>query len=253
MSVDHGVNLGEYPDRVIESVYFRRLLCGRDVARDHPFAGSMANFVYLLGDRSLGECVIVDPAYAIDELIAVAENDGMRVVGALATHYHPDHVGGEMMGHRIEGIEDLLERIDVPIHANRAEVPWITKVTGVGEAALVAHDSGDRLAIGDLEVEFLHTPGHTPGSQCFLFADRLVSGDTLFLDGCGRTDLPGGDASELYRSLVSLAALPDHLELCPGHRYSPSPSALLRDVKRDNSVFHVGGESEWTAAFAPRR
>lgn len=238
---------------MVEDVYFRRLLCGRDVAVDHPFAGSMANFVYLLGDRRAGECVVVDPAYAIDDLLTVVESDGMRLVGALATHYHPDHVGGEMMGRRIEGVSDLLDRIDVPVHVNRAEVPWVSRVTGLTEASLVAHDSGDRLTIGAMEVEFLHTPGHTPGSQCFLFADRLVSGDTLFLDGCGRTDLPGGDPSELYRSLVALAGLPDHLELCPGHRYSPSPSALLRDVKRDNVVFAATSESEWTAMFAPGR
>ncbi len=75
----------------------------------------MVNFVYLIGDKSTRECVIVDPAYAVLELLSVAEKDDMKVVGALATHYHPDHVGGSMMGANIDGIATLLEKTDIPI------------------------------------------------------------------------------------------------------------------------------------------
>lgn len=234
-------------------MYFRRLLGGRDFAREHPLAASMANYVYLLGDRASGECVVVDPAYAPNELLDTVEADGMTLTGVLATHYHPDHVGGSMMGHRLEGLVELLTYVDVPVHVQAPEATWITRVTGVGDEHLVTHASGDRVRVGSLEVELLHTPGHTPGSQCFIFADRIVAGDTLFLDGCGRTDLPGGNPVDLYRSLQMLAALPEHLEVCPGHRYSPSPSALLRDVKRDNVVFGPTSESQWLSLFSPGR
>ncbi|MDQ6784674.1 MAG: MBL fold metallo-hydrolase, partial [Actinomycetota bacterium] len=114
------------PDRL----YFRQLLSGRDFAHEDPMAQQMVNFAYLIGDRVTHEAVIVDPAYGVGELVDAAEGDGMTVVGALATHFHPDHVGGSLLDHSIEGVAELLARSAVPIHANRHEVPLICKVTG---------------------------------------------------------------------------------------------------------------------------
>ena len=82
--------------------YFRQLLAGRDFAQDNLLARQMVNFVYAIGDRSTGETLLVDPAYAVNDLIDVVEADGMRVTGVLATHYHADHIGGSMMGYSIE-------------------------------------------------------------------------------------------------------------------------------------------------------
>jgi glyoxylase-like metal-dependent hydrolase (beta-lactamase superfamily II) len=231
-------------------LYFRQLLSGRDFATEDQVAQQMVNFVYLIGDRERGEAVIVDPAYAVGDLLAVLEEDGMRCVGALVTHYHPDHVGGSMGPWRIEGAGALLERVDVPVHVQRAEVPWVQRSTGLEEADLVAHDSGDVVAVGDLEVRLLHTPGHTPGSQCFLVEGRLVSGDTLFLEGCGRTDLPGSDPLAMYESLTTkLAAIPDETVLYPGHRYSAAPSAPMAEVRRENFVFLPRSAEQWLAMF----
>jgi glyoxylase-like metal-dependent hydrolase (beta-lactamase superfamily II) len=98
-----------------DGIYFRQLLCGRDIARDDPLARQMVNFAYLIGDRATGEAVAIDPAYDIRGLLDVAEADGMRVVGALASHYHPDHVGGDMMGYQISGVRELLALHPVPI------------------------------------------------------------------------------------------------------------------------------------------
>ena len=97
-------------------IYFKQLLSGRDFAADDQLAQQMVNFVYLIGDKLTRECMIIDPAYAVEELLSVAEQDGMKVVGALATHYHPDHVGGSMMGANIDGIATLLSKVDIPIH-----------------------------------------------------------------------------------------------------------------------------------------
>jgi hydroxyacylglutathione hydrolase len=231
-------------------LYFRQLLAGRDFARSDPIARQMVNFVYLVGDRETGEAVVIDPAYDIPGLLDVLAADDMRLTGALATHYHPDHIGGSMAGFDIDGIETLLQLSPVPIHVQSDEVPWITRVTSVSDTDLVAHASGDTVMAGEIPIELIHTPGHTPGSQCFLVDGCLVSGDTLFLEGCGRTDLPGGDPAELYRSLTQkLAKVPDDTVLFPGHLYSAEPSATMSETRRWNYVFKPGSEAEWLAMF----
>ena len=183
-------------------------------------ASQMVNFAYLVGDRGTRQALVVDPAYNIDDLLAVAEADGMEVVGALATHHHADHVGGSFMGVAVEGVAELLARRSVPIHANDAEVDSIRRATGASATDIVGHAGGDKVEVGSVSVQLVHTPGHTPGSQCFLVGPLLISGDTLFLEGCGRTDLPGSDPEAMYHSLQRLAALPD------GGGRVPRPSLL---------------------------
>jgi glyoxylase-like metal-dependent hydrolase (beta-lactamase superfamily II) len=218
------------------TLYFRQLLSGRDFAAADQVAAQMVNFVYAIGDRTSGECVLVDPAYAVRELVDLVGADGMTVTGVLATHYHPDHIGGSMMGYTIEGIDALLEHVDCPIHIQRDEHEWVRKSTGVADDNLVGHSSGDVLQVGDVEITLLHTPGHTPGSQCFLVDGRLVAGDTLFLDGCGRTDLPGSNAAQMIESLRRLSEVPDETILYPGHRYSVASSATMEVVKQTNFI-----------------
>ncbi|HEB90175.1 MAG TPA: MBL fold metallo-hydrolase [Deltaproteobacteria bacterium] len=204
----------------------------------HP-VGQMANLAYLIGSRSKRQALVVDPAWNVRGLLDQAARDGIEIVGALVTHYHQDHVGGEIFGHSIEGLDALLELQPVPIHANKHEVEGLIKVTGISPGDVVPHESGDRLEIGGVAVRFIHTPGHTPGSQCFLVeeagrAGHLVAGDTLFLNGCGRVDLPGSDPRAMYESLEKLKRLPDDTILYPGHLYSPEGSDSLGDQKRTN-------------------
>jgi hydroxyacylglutathione hydrolase len=233
-----------------DRLYFRQLLAGRDFAADDPVARQMVNFVYTIGDRATGEVVLVDPAYAVDELLDLVAADGLTPVGVLATHYHPDHVGGDLMGWGIEGITRLLKRAPVPIHVQADEAPWVTRTTGVGAGDLVLHEGGDVVEVGSVPVTLLHTPGHTPGSQCFLVDGRLVSGDTLFLEGCGRTDLPGSDPAAMYESLTTrLAAVPDDTVLFPGHLYSPEPSATMGRTRGENYVFRLRTPEQWMAMF----
>ena len=232
-----------------DRLYFRQLLAGRDVARTDPVARQMVNFVYLIGDRETGEAVAVDPAYAPGEILDLLEADGMRLTGVLATHYHPDHVGGDMMGFSIVGISALLERADVPVHVQRDEARFVSAVTGVTDA-LVGHDSGDTVTVGSVAIELLHTPGHTPGSQCFLVDGKLVAGDTLFLEGCGRTDLPGGDPEQMWFSLTQrLGKVPDETVLYPGHLYSADPSATLGETRARNYVFQPKTLEDWMRYF----
>jgi hydroxyacylglutathione hydrolase len=156
------------------------------------------------------------------------------------------------MGFSIEGIAALLARddVDAKVHVQAPEAFGVKRVTGCSDSDLVLHESGDVLDVGDLHITLVHTPGHTPGSQCFYVDGMLVSGDTLFLDGCGRTDLPGGDPEALYESITQkLATIPDATVLYPGHLYSAEPSAPLGDVRHHNYVFRPRTKDQWMMMF----
>jgi hydroxyacylglutathione hydrolase len=124
--------------------------------------------------------------------------------------------------------------VDARIHVNKHEADGLKRVTGVSDSDLVRHEGGDVIELGDVSIQLIHTPGHTPGSQCFLVRNRLVAGDTLFTVGCGRVDLPGGNAAQMEESLRTLAKLPDDVELFPGHDYGDSPSDSMASQKRTN-------------------
>jgi len=228
-----------------DRLYFRQLLSGRDFAQGDGIAAQMRNFAYLIGDRQTGDCVVVDPAYAAGELVDALEADGLHLSGVLVTHHHPDHVGGSMMGFELKGLAELLERVSVPVHVNSQEAQFVSRITGIPMSDLTSHHHGDKVSVGAIDVELLHTPGHTPGSQCFLLDGRLVAGDTLFLEGCGRTDFPGGDSDEIFRSLQKIAQLPGDPTVFPGHWYSVEPSASLSEVKRSNYVYRVANLEQW--------
>lgn len=229
-----------------EGLYFKQLLAGQQVATHHPAAGQMANFMYLMGDPGTREAVIVDPAWDVDSLLDVAQNDGYKVVGALITHYHPDHVGGDLFGLQIEGVHSLLERVQVPLYANKHEADGVKVVTGVSESDIKRVDDSDTLELGDQQIRFLHTPGHTPGSQCFMVGERLVAGDTLFVRGCGRVDLPGGDPEQMYYTLTQkLAKLPADTILYPGHHYGPTPTSTIGDELRENAYMRIRSLEDW--------
>ena len=228
-----------------DRLYFRQLLSGRDFAKGDGFAMQMRNFAYLIGDRQTGDCLVVDPAYAAGDLLDALEADGMHLSGVLVTHHHPDHVGGSMMGFEFKGLAELMERVSVPVHVNSQEALFVSRVTGISMGDLTQHEHGDKVSAGNIEIELLHTPGHTPGSQCFLLDGRLVAGDTLFLEGCGRTDFPGGDSDEMFRSLQKLAQLTGDPTVFPGHWYSIESSASLSEVKRSNYVYRVADLDQW--------
>src|SRR3989441_12838854 len=153
--------------------------------------GPMQNFVYLIGDPQARECVVVDPAWEIDTIIETAQARGMTITGALITHTHQDHVGGSLepwgMPGRVPGVEDLLERVKAKVYVHKAE----REVLKGFDSDLVQVDNHATLTVGRMTLTFMHTPGHTPGSQCFLIDGRLVSGDTLFI-GSRRRGGPRG-------------------------------------------------------------
>ena len=199
--------------------------------------GPMQNYVYLLGDPTTHEAAVVDAAWDVDMIVRTAEEDGYRVTKDLVTHFHPDHLGGDLMGHSIRGAAELIAKVPAKVYIHRAELPFVHRLTGLSASDVVPVEGGDEVAIGNLKVKFVHTPGHTPGSQCFLVGNALVSGDTLFIGSCGRVDLPGSNPEDMYRSLTQvLGALPDETLLYPGHNYADRPRSTLGDEKRTNMM-----------------
>jgi glyoxylase-like metal-dependent hydrolase (beta-lactamase superfamily II) len=215
--------------------------------------GPMQNFVYLVGDPVAKECVVVDPAWEIDAILEAAAADDMTITGALVTHTHQDHVGGSLeswgMPGRIPGIEELLGRIRAKVYVHKAEREFLK---GLG-SDLVKVDNADTLPVGRLTLTFMHTPGHTPGSQCFVVEGHVISGDTLFINSCGRTDLPGSDPAQMYHSLTQrLGALPDDTRLLPGHNYGGAASTIGAQ-KSENPFMRFASLGDFLRVMGPRR
>lgn len=215
--------------------------------------GPMANYVYLIGSRSTREAAIVDPAWGVEELVRAAEAQELKITHVLVTHTHPDHVGGELMGHRIEGVPALLEHVPARVYVHKAEADLFRDLP---RSEIVPTDEHTELTLGELSIRFIHTPGHTPGSQCFKLSDRLVSGDTLFIGACGRCDLPGSDPGDLYESLTQkLMKLDEATLVFPGHNYAPPlRHSTIGTEKGHNPFFNFPSKTAFLSAmgFPPR-
>jgi glyoxylase-like metal-dependent hydrolase (beta-lactamase superfamily II) len=197
--------------------------------------GPMANYVYILGGTASRKAAVVDPAWDVEAICDFVEKEGYDIDKILISHYHPDHLGGHMMGQNIQGAAEMLERVKAKVYVNKHEAEGVKQVAGLSDSDLVKVDAGDEFKVGDIDVKFLHTPGHTPGSQCFLIAGNLIAGDTLFINSCGRVDLPGSDPEAMYYSLNrTLKNLDDSTVVYPGHAYSNESSSTIGSQKRTN-------------------
>jgi len=216
--------------------------------------GPMANFVYLIGDPKTRTAAAVDPAWEVDQIIELAEQDGYRIEHILITHYHADHLGGELFGLKIQGTAELLKRIKAKVYLHKEEAEGARQIAGLSDSDIVKMDAGDTLRLGEREIKFIHTPGHTPGSQCFLVDGNLVSGDTLFVNSCGRVDLPGSDPEQMYYSLNrTLRNLDDATVVYPGHAYAPEASTTIGVQKRTNMYMRFNSVDEFLRAMGYAR
>lgn len=200
--------------------------------------GPAENFVYLVGPARGDEVLVVDPAWDVPAIEAAAAADGKRLVGAFVSHSHFDH---------INGLPELLERHDLPVWAQARERDFSEELQKLG-TALRPLGAGDPIQVGGLTLKALHTPGHTPGSQCLHVAGALISGDTLFVNGCGRCDLKGGDPEQLYHSIQNvLLRLPSSTQLYPGHDYADVPVATLAESREQNPYLRFEALGDFVA------
>jgi glyoxylase-like metal-dependent hydrolase (beta-lactamase superfamily II) len=194
--------------------------------------GPLQNFVYLIGSLETHEAVVVDPAWDVPRILEVARQDEMRITQAIITHTHFDH---------INGVEDLLQRTDCRVIVHKREASLLP----VQGSHVKTVEGGDEIPLGSFTLGFLHTPGHTPGSQCLTVGDHLIAGDTLFIGGCGRCDLPGGDPEVLYQSLTRLKRLDGQMILHPGHNYAPQTTSTREKEKASNPFLQAQRPDEF--------
>lgn len=184
--------------------------------------GPMQNYSYLIGDRVSKEVAIVDPAWDIPLIEKIIKDENLIIKAVLLTHGHYDHS---------DGANDIVSAYDVPVYISEHEAEFYLPAC----QNLSRTKDRQKIMIGRLEITCIWTPGHTPGCQCFYVPGHLLTGDTLFVHGCGRCDLPGGDPEKMYNTLYQvIAQLPDDTRIYPGHAYGRESSALLKDQKATN-------------------
>ncbi len=186
----------------------------------------MNNFIYLIEDMSSKRAAIVDPAWDVPRMLKLAEKHGVTITDILLTHSHHDH---------INGVNNVLDKYDAELHLLNIEAEfWGAEL---GKPSL--HHGGDTIQLGETEIEMLHTPGHTPGSVCYLVDDQLITGDTMFVFGCGRCDLTGGDPEIMFSTLRHLKeTLPGSTVIHPGHDYAVTATVTMKEQVEGNPFMH---------------
>lgn len=247
--------------------YFAQLAPGKEIATGYDdlssLAKQMGNFMYVIGDKTTGEAAVIDGAWDVDGIFRYLKKNGgngMNLTRAIATHYHWDHIGGKIPDGWgpslvVPGIKELSSR-GLPVMVPRLELNDAAKIAGLPTHKLSAIDDGDIVQVGQFGVEFIHTPGHSPGSMCVKVTDTsgkgivLITGDTVFPGSCGRLDLPGSDASVMYDSLRKLSNLPEDLPIFPGHSYSGWGSTVGEEKR--TGLLRTMSRSEWNSIWGLR-
>ena len=194
--------------------------------------GEMKNLVYVLEDEVTRQCMVVDPAWDVPSICELITQRNLELQAVLLTHGHFDHT---------EGLGSLLEWKEVPVYMSPHEL--IELRPHVPE--LRETEDNQVLELGDARLYVLHTPGHSPGGQCFYSAPHLITGDTLFVDGCGRCDLSGSDVEHMYASLQRIKALPGESIVYPGHDYGHAKQDTLQNQCQKNGYLRCQTEAEF--------
>ncbi|MEC7864531.1 MAG: MBL fold metallo-hydrolase [Pseudomonadota bacterium] len=184
--------------------------------------GPMANIIYIITDNKSKESAIIDPAWDMSEVYKYIGENNLILKKILLTHSHHDH---------INAIDEILISHDLEIHINKKEKVFWKKEYD----SFVINHGGDTIKLGETEIRSLHTPGHTPGSTCYHIGDDLIAGDTLFVFGCGRCDLHGGNPEEMFNTLKDIKmSLDPKTIILPGHNYSIKRESTLQEEIQGN-------------------
>ncbi len=190
--------------------------------------GPMQNFSYIIGDEKSREAAVVDAGWEIEKLIGIAGKDKLKITKIILTHSHYDHV---------QKVNELAEKTNAMVYFYEWEFNSINKSIKNNGIKIVKLKNNDEIKIGNLKIKVIHTPGHTPGAICLFVENKLMTGDTLFVNAIGRTDLAGGDAIKLFESLQKLKKLGDDVEIYPGHDYGDIPFSTIGGEKKTNPYF----------------
>ncbi len=194
--------------------------------------GPMKNFSYVIGCEKTNEGAIIDTGWDIDDLLFVARKYGLKITTIIQTHAHYDH---------IQKLPEAIEKTKARVLIHEKEPYQIEKAT----THFKKIKDNDEVILGTLKLKFLHTPGHTSGSMCAFVERKLFSGDTLFVEGCGRVDLPGSNPEEMWHSLERLKKLPDDVEVYPGHDYGSVPHSTIGHEKKHNRFMKSSTKQEF--------
>ncbi|MCH8176974.1 MAG: MBL fold metallo-hydrolase [Proteobacteria bacterium] len=196
--------------------------------------GPMENFVYLVEDIGTRRTAVVDPAWEVDTIVDTADKLGLNITDILLTHSHHDH---------INGIEGILSHVDAEVHLLKPEYEFWQRELDKPNL----HNGGDEISLGDSKITIQHTPGHTPGSACYQLGNEIITGDTLFVFGCGRCDLNGGNPEQMYQTLKNMKErLPEDMLIHPGHNYSVTKTSTLGEQIEGNPFMHYEDEEQFT-------
>ncbi len=186
----------------------------------------MQNFCYLIGDEKSKDAVVVDSGWEIDGVIGIAGKEKLNISKIILTHSHYDHV---------QKINEFAGKTKADVYFHTLENDEIKKF-GIKDAKFFSKDN-EEINVGAIKIKIIHTPGHTPGGICLLFENKLITGDTLFVNAIGRVDLQGGNPVKLFESLQKLKRLSDDIEVYPGHDYGEIPFSTIGTEKKNNPYF----------------
>lgn len=184
--------------------------------------GQMENFSYIIADENSKEAAVVDPGWEIDKILSEAKKHDLEIKFILITHSHYDH---------IQQVKDLFDATGATVYVHKKDSH---EIKNYGIKKIKTIDEGGMINVGKIKIKVLHTPGHTPGSVCYLADNKLITGDTLFVGNIGRTDLPGGNPKAMSETLRRLKKLDENIEVWPGHDYGSTKSSTIKREKKSN-------------------
>ena len=198
--------------------------------------GPMQNFSYIVGDENSKEAAVVDAGWEVEKFINISNKENLKIKKIILTHSHYDH---------IQKVDELASKTNAEVFFHEDDYNEIK--TTIKNPTIKIHKlkNNDVVNVGKIKIKIIHTPGHTPGAVCLLFENKLITGDTLFVNAIGRTDLAGGDSIKLFESLQKLKKLNDDVEVYPGHDYGEIPFSTIGNEKKNNPYFKCESKEQF--------